>query len=433
MKNNNLYQIKWAASNVLTIKRSVHALGLFTGLFTCYSGHAQLTNEGDMKVTGNTILSVYMDYNNTNSGNFINDGDTHIFENWKNEGIVSYNAAANGKTFFTGDLDQLLEGSQQSDFQNIIFNNLNSAIPFHLATTFSVGKNADFIKGIINASDYNGLMVFNENAVHQTAGDQSFVDGRVRKLGDKKFEFPVGDEKFFRPSFHALNASQQNVYTTQYFYKNSALLHSHEDREPSIVEINTKEYWEVRQDQGDEKIILSLTLDKDTTPDTFFEQHPDTELAIVRWDEVAGKWVNDGGVLSDPIIGEPYANLLTGQVRGYGLFTMALVTKTPPVIDELIVYNAISPNDDGKNDSFHIKGIDAFPDNSVEIYNRWGVKVFDATSYNESDNMFKGYSDGRATINRGEKLPTGTYFYILKYNNGKEVRQKAGYLYVNNQ
>jgi len=111
---------------------------------------------------------------------------------------------------------------------------------------------------------------------------------------------------------------------------------------------------------------------------------------------------------------------------------MALV-KEDVTDEKLVVYNAVSPNGDGINDSFHIAGIDKYPDNSVEIYNRWGVKVFDAKSYNESDNMFRGYSDGRATINRNEKLPTGTYFYILKYNNTKKVIEQSGYLYINNQ
>lgn len=432
MKSNNFYNAKLPVFSAVSKKDSSCLLGLFAGLFTCYQGNAQMVNQGDMKVTDNTIVSVYMDYENTSTGNFINDGQVYIFENWKNNGIVDFTKAqSNGKTFFNGKKDQYIEGTMQSNFQNVAFNNASDFIPFYLGTKISVNNKAEFIQGIINGISLDGLVIFNDNAIHEKVGDQSFVDGKVQKTGQKDFEYPVGADRFFRPSFQAA-LSQNNIYTTQYFHTNSANLHSHSNKEESIIAINDQEYWEVRQDQGAEKIVLSLTLDHDTTPSEYFTETATTKLAIVRWDEVAGKWVNEGGVLSAPVSGEPYANLLTGEVKGYGLFTMALVTNTEEP-NELIVYNAVSPNGDGINDTFHIKGIDRYPDNTVEIYNRWGVKVYDAKSYNESDKMFAGYSDGRVTISRGEKLPTGTYFYILKYNKDGKGKEKSGYLYINNQ
>jgi gliding motility-associated-like protein len=111
---------------------------------------------------------------------------------------------------------------------------------------------------------------------------------------------------------------------------------------------------------------------------------------------------------------------------------IAIVKKTITPDSDLIIYNAVSPNGDGINDSFYIKGIDKYPDNRVEIYNRWGVKVYDATSYNENDVMFKGYSDGRSTVKRGEGLPAGTYFYVLKYNKNNTIIENTGYLYIAN-
>lgn len=97
------------------------------------------------------------------------------------------------------------------------------------------------------------------------------------------------------------------------------------------------------------------------------------------------------------------------------------------------IYNAISPNADGMNDTFKIEGIDCFPNNTVEIFNRYGVIVYKKDGYDNVTNPFAGISDGRATLKQGDKLPTGTYFYTLRYDdNGKRV-EKAGYLYINNQ
>ena len=48
-------------------------------------------------------------------------------------------------------------------------------------------------------------------------------------------------------------------------------------------------------------------------------------------------------------------------------------------------------------------------------------------------NWFRGKSDGRATLKRNDGLPTGTYFYVLKYKTLKgNYKDKAGYLYINN-
>ena len=119
-------------------------------------------------------------------------------------------------------------------------------------------------------------------------------------------------------------------------------------------------------------------------------------------------WISEGGVT------DTAQTMVTAQVSGYGIFTLARVTKVAEEKDDLIVHNAISPNGDNKNDFFFIKGISKYPDNNVEIYNRWGVLVYQTQGYNETDRVFRGFSDGRVTINRGSGLPTGTYFYILK-------------------
>ena len=107
------------------------------------------------------------------------------------------------------------------------------------------------------------------------------------------------------------------------------------------------------------------------------------------------------------------------------------------------IFNGITPNGDGLNDFFELRGIDPFPNNNVKIFNRWGVLVFETDGYNESDNVFRGVSNGRSTIRQGEELPTGTYFYILTFPGGVDDRPEdkddqpnhptswTGYLYIN--
>ncbi len=91
------------------------------------------------------------------------------------------------------------------------------------------------------------------------------------------------------------------------------------------------------------------------------------------------------------------------------------------------VFNAVSPNQ-----VFYIRGLECYPDNTVEIYNRWGVLVFERSGYNNSDRAFIGNSEGRVTVKQSEELPAGTYFYIFKYKDtDSNAHEKAGYLYLN--
>ncbi|PSG94797.1 gliding motility-associated C-terminal domain-containing protein, partial [Mesoflavibacter zeaxanthinifaciens] len=101
-----------------------------------------------------------------------------------------------------------------------------------------------------------------------------------------------------------------------------------------------------------------------------------------------------------------------------------------PSEDDLEVFNAVTPNGDGDNDVFIIRNIELYPENTVRIYNRWGVIVYEVSGYGQNGQFFKGESNGRATIKTEKQLPVGTYYYVIEYNNGTETKSKAGYLYI---
>ncbi|WP_330444544.1 gliding motility-associated C-terminal domain-containing protein [Flavivirga abyssicola] len=92
----------------------------------------------------------------------------------------------------------------------------------------------------------------------------------------------------------------------------------------------------------------------------------------------------------------------------------------------LIVINEFSPNGDGVNEFLIINCITNYPNNRLEIYNRWGNIVYKKQGYN---NEFDGTSNGRSTINGTEKLPVGTYYYVLDLGDGS--KPKVGWLYIN--
>ena len=91
---------------------------------------------------------------------------------------------------------------------------------------------------------------------------------------------------------------------------------------------------------------------------------------------------------------------------------------------DFFIPEGFSPNSDGVNDLFVIRGIQAFPSNDFVIYNRWGDKVFEQHAY---DNTWDGTSSFGLILG-SDLLPVGTYFYILKLNDGTKAIKGTIYL-----
>ena len=92
----------------------------------------------------------------------------------------------------------------------------------------------------------------------------------------------------------------------------------------------------------------------------------------------------------------------------------------------LTIYNEFSPDGDGINETFVIDCIEQYPNNTLEVYNRWGNIVYSTKKYL---NDWDGTSNGRAVINQSDKLPVGTYYYVLDLGDGSDA--KVGWLYIN--
>lgn len=90
---------------------------------------------------------------------------------------------------------------------------------------------------------------------------------------------------------------------------------------------------------------------------------------------------------------------------------------------DLTIPDAFSPNGDGVNDTYVIDGLQFYPENTFEVFNRWGTQVLKRSPYN---NNWDGRSE--ASLNWGEELPESTYYYILDLGNGDAAY--TGYIYL---
>lgn len=91
---------------------------------------------------------------------------------------------------------------------------------------------------------------------------------------------------------------------------------------------------------------------------------------------------------------------------------------TIDVIGDVVVYNGVSPNGDGKNDFLFLQYIELLEEtknNKVSIFNRWGDRVFEASNYDNRTTVFTGQNKN------GNDLPSGNYFYKIDFVSGKKT------------
>jgi len=100
-------------------------------------------------------------------------------------------------------------------------------------------------------------------------------------------------------------------------------------------------------------------------------------------------------------------------------------------IQDVVVNQMLTPNADGKNDFLFIRGVENALNNSIRVFNRWGIAVFEGENYNNQNNVFDGRSKGRSTVSVQEYLPSGIYFYIFEYTTteGEKVTD-SDYIYI---
>ncbi len=105
----------------------------------------------------------------------------------------------------------------------------------------------------------------------------------------------------------------------------------------------------------------------------------------------------------------------------------AIVTITIPE-QNLKFYSGFSPEGGNQlNNYWRIDGIEAFPQNEVKIFNRWGNLVYQVTGYDNSTSAWRGQSTEGTVI--GEKtVPDGSYFYVVDLKDGNKPR--SGYIVI---
>ncbi len=128
--------------------------------------------------------------------------------------------------------------------------------------------------------------------------------------------------------------------------------------------------------------------------------------------------------IPDPYVSPLNTTTYSVQITNEWGCKTSLSTEVAVVCDTLLVPTGFSPNNDGVNDGYIIDGIGNYPGNKLWVYNRWGKLVYKAHDYNNSWDAVGNVSG----VSMGQKVPSGTYYFILDLND--QSKPRAGYLII---
>ncbi len=280
----------------------------------------------------------------------------------------------------------------------------------NLETALSVENNANFITGDFVSPRNQSDVFFNfiDSAFSAGEGDDSKVDGYAAITNQQSFSFPIGDSEQYRPLI--LNSDGVNAFARcAYFFEdpnspsvfppfNTAF------KPQTLAVISTFEFWRL---EG--TVSSTVTLNWNTRSNIPSITDDVNAVTLVGWNRSLGRWqslgnvaiggdLDNGFVTSSPFIPDDFEIITFGSLA------------EPTDILTLDNY-LLTPNGDGINDVLVIPELEQSPNNSLRIFDRNGLKVFEMINYTDE---FDGISNvDNFVINRQQGLPEGIYFYLI--------------------
>ncbi|QLG44326.1 gliding motility-associated C-terminal domain-containing protein [Costertonia aggregata] len=299
---------------------------------------------------------------------------------------------------------------------------------FFIDNTMGIKNNLNLIAGDIvtsrTASEVN--INFIDTAFYTGDGSFTKIDGYAAISDKSEFIFPVGQNNRIRPL--GITSNGINDYAKcGYFYEDPntsstfGFSFNTNTTADALTSVSNYEFWHL---DGAIPSKVTLTWDEESFVSLFADSL--SEIRVVGWDVVQNQWVDlgntditgdleNGKVTSDTFIPDNY------QILSLAGSTTVL---EPTGVIDLDNY-FLTPNGDGKNDFLVIDGLENSPNNTLQIFNRFGTLVYIQKNY---DNSFTGLSNVSGVIKRNKGLPSGVYFYIITLNDLAIKHQ--GYLYL---
>ena len=372
------------------MKKLIHIYLFLVGLLA--TAQTALYNSGNIQLHGNAELGFHTDL--INESDFI---------------------TTSGLVGFYGNRRLQVQGSISPIIQD-----LEIFIPgdLFLRTTLDVSNNINFIDGNVSGALNNQIVFlnFSENAFFTGENDQSKITGYAAITNRSTFSFPVGDETQLRPLLLESDSNndlavcaylRENPGNPTSFNENYDL----EERVRNIGAITDREFWIL---QSDVPSTITLSWNPRSDLANIGNVNSVEDIILVGWSKASQLWtvigntalsgdLDQGFLVSEKFIPSDFEAITFG--------TVPLPLDTFAVNNPTLGNYFVSPNGDGINDVLIIDNLGEAESNNLQIYNRFGQKVFEMDNYSDEFNGFSNQNN--LVLNRSQGLPEGIYFYTV--------------------
>ncbi|WP_064966994.1 gliding motility-associated C-terminal domain-containing protein [Tenacibaculum ovolyticum] len=364
---------------------------------------------------------------------FFNSGNVQLHEGAKigfhtdvvNNGVLNNYTGFAG--FYANTETRIISGSNRVAFFDV---EIDASNHLELQNSLGVRNQLDFINGTVITPRNNPNISLDFINYDSYAGedDVRHVDGYSSiRGGDTSFTFPIGDGTLLRP-MRIPNKNQYDLFKGAYFYEdpNSPITFSTnfltDQKQVMLENISNLEFWDL---DGSKETRITLTWDARSDISAISDQV--SLLTVVGWSIAENRWENLN-VLN--VTGDLTSGEITSAVfvpDNYEVITIGSIVKDVIETDSNNIL--ISPNGDNLNDFLVFDEVAQYSNNNLVIFNRWGNIVYQTDEYK---NNWNGISSGRATFKKADKLPDGTYFYVLKLGDtpASLITEKKGWVYI---
>ncbi len=378
---------------------------------------AQLVNDGaKVFISSNAVL--YVDHNVTHkNGEVVNNGEMIVKGSWKNENSSAnvFATSSSGIVKFTAKAASF-SGVGTTIFPKLAF--VGDGV-FTMQTNIGAFLSIDLDDAELQTennqltlSNVNPTAISFKNGFVSTGSSGLFI--RALKDNDD-YVYPLGSRKLGIKRFVVVRPKQagQQSIGAAFIDKDPNLDgYSRSQNANGIIDVNDNFYHTLKRTEGSSAVYVSFYT---TATEKFTSLVNWTTKNI--WEKALPTTFQDNVVITNGLnksFLHQSVNLPLGMLVPFAFAKVSAV-------NTIELFNAFSPDGDGKNDTWEIKNIDLFPDNDLKIYDRSGNLIFRANGYNSAK-----YWDG-------QNGTSGTYIYILRVKiDGKDQFFKGAITMVKN-
>lgn len=401
-----------------TMKNIINLIIATVGLTSLQAQGDMRVSNGVINITGNAAVNVVgnVQYDNGTSSEI--DGELYLNNNWiNNSGGTALNSNSIGTVFLSGNA-QDITGSDATTFYDLEFLN-TGAIKTTLVNTF-IKNSLNFNDAVLQTDAF--LTHVTNPALNSVQWSGGYVESNnlagyfLRSTNSTAtYPFPVGNASLtdiYRPVELIPTSPDSSVFGVRLAASDPSFESGTSaagavapfnvaNKEASLANLNTNFYHNIHRFSGASNANARVF---------FFNSDQGTSQfsSMAKWNSSQSKWLNDNFSIQNsparPLFNNTDKMAVSRNVLDY--------TDDVYTLNELdiVLITTFTPNGDGFNDVFKIPGLDRYPNNKLEVYNRWGELVYSASPYLNN-------WDG-TNISNGVKLQTDlaqedTYFYVL--------------------